>query len=317
VNRLSETTWHGQPAWALESNALRVVTVPGMGAKIVSIVHKEAGHEWLLGSADRPFRPADYGASFVAQDMSGWDEMFPTIEACPYPGDGPFAGNALPDHGEVWALPWQIAETRGGALTLQVSGRALPYDLIRTLSLADAHTLRMDYAVTNTGGAPLAGMWTAHPQFAVTAATEVRLPQEVTQVLAVTPLPDAAAGAHVDWPVMPVRDGEPLYLDRVGPAANCRSRKVYLLPDQHIAWAMLLDTASKRWLRLEWDAALVPYLGIWEDEGQYNPTPTIALEPSTGYYDSLARAWANEQAPILAPGETLKWSLYVRVGMEQ
>ena len=36
-----------------------------------------AAHEWLLGPADCPFRPVPYGASFVDQDMSGWDEMFP------------------------------------------------------------------------------------------------------------------------------------------------------------------------------------------------------------------------------------------------
>jgi len=74
--------------------------VRGMGAKLVSLVHKPAAHDWLLGPADRPFRPVPYGASFVDQDMSGWDEMFPTIEACPYPGEGPYAGAALPDHGE-------------------------------------------------------------------------------------------------------------------------------------------------------------------------------------------------------------------------
>lgn len=64
------------------------VVVPEMGAKLVSLADKRSGLEWLAGPADRPFRPVPYGADFVQQDMSGWDEMFPTIVACAYPAPG-------------------------------------------------------------------------------------------------------------------------------------------------------------------------------------------------------------------------------------
>jgi len=316
VTQLLATSWHDQPAWALESDALRVVTVPGMGAKLVSLVHKPAAHEWLLGPADRPFRPVPYGASFVDQDMSGWDEMFPTIEACPYPGEGPYAGAALPDHGEVWALPWDVTDAADGRLTLRVEGRALPYRLTRTLSLPDARTLRLDYAATNTGDAPLAALWAAHPQFAVTPATEVRLPDAVADVISVGALPAwAPVGMRLAWPVASDPDGQPFPLDRVTSAALRRSRKVYLLPEQGVSWAALVEPGAGHWLRLEWDPAQVPYLGIWADEGHYNPALTIALEPSTGFYDSLARAWEAGRVPVLSPGDTLTWGLTVRVGL--
>jgi len=58
-------------------------------------------------TGNRPFKPVAYGAVFVDQDMSGWDEMFPTINACTYPAPSPYAGITLPDHGEVWVLPWE------------------------------------------------------------------------------------------------------------------------------------------------------------------------------------------------------------------
>jgi hypothetical protein len=139
---LTPSEWRGQPAWALESARLRVVTTAGVGAKIVSITDKAAGHEWLVAPADRSFGLLTYGATFIEQDMSGWDEMFPTIKACAYPQPGPYAGAALPDHGEVWALPWEMIAAEDGALTLGVDGRALPYRLMRTLRLDDAATLR-------------------------------------------------------------------------------------------------------------------------------------------------------------------------------
>ena len=68
------------------------------------------------------------------------------------------------------------------------------------------------------------------------------------------------------------------------------------------------------WLRLAWDAKATPYLGIWVDEGDYNPAPTAALEPSTGYYDSLARAWQNQRVMRLSPGIPQRWSLDLTVG---
>lgn len=309
------TTWHGQPALALESDRLRVITVPGMGAKIVSIRHKTRDHEWLLGPADRPFGPVAYGASFVDQDMSGWDEMYPTIEACPYPADGPFAGAALPDHGEVWTLPWEIVEASREKLVLAVEGRALPYRLTRTMTLPDARTLQLDYQVKNTGEAPLAGLWTAHPQFAVTPATEIRLPDAIDELLAVQPMAGwVTPGMTLPWPVTEAPDGQAVQLDRVRSAAAKQSRKFYVLPDKRASWAMLVETEGDHWLRLDWDPQQVPYLGIWVDEGHYNPAPTVALEPSTGFYDSLARAWADRQTPVVAPGESATWSLRVSVG---
>ena len=102
----SPTTWHDIAALVLENETIRTVVVPTMGAKIVSLLDKRTGTEWLAGPGERPFRPSAYGATFDQQDMSGWDEMFPTITACPYPAPGAYTGAPLPDHGEVWAVPW-------------------------------------------------------------------------------------------------------------------------------------------------------------------------------------------------------------------
>ena len=128
-----ETTWLGQPAIALETPLLRFVTVPSMGAKIVSLYDRQAQREWLLPPSGRAFQPVGYGASFVDQDMSGWDEIFPTIDACNYPIEGVYHGIALPDHGEVWSLPWQIESVTEDSISLSTVGIAVPYRLTRTV----------------------------------------------------------------------------------------------------------------------------------------------------------------------------------------
>ncbi len=51
----------------------------------------------------------------------------------------------------------------------------------------------------------------------------------------------------------------------------------------------------------------LPYLGIWFDRGAYSREPVIALEPSTGYYDSLATAVELGRVPRLEVGVPFEW----------
>ena len=165
---LRSSTFHGFPAYSLESDRIRLVVVPETGAKIVSIWDKQANYEWLVApKQSNPFRRFEYGTEYNPNQSGGWDEMFPTILACPYPAPGEWYGTLLPDHGELWTLPWQDAASGDGALRLTVTGRALPYRLTRSLSFVTANEILFEYTLDNLGDQSLAYLWSAHPQFAV------------------------------------------------------------------------------------------------------------------------------------------------------
>jgi galactose mutarotase-like enzyme len=312
---VNKTMWLGQPALVLETSALRLVTVPGMGAKIVSLFDKEANREWLLSPINRDFKPAAYGASFVDQDMSGWDEIFPTTDACLYPVEGRYKHTPLPDHGEVWALPWQVVEVSDERIQLAAVGRALPYRLTRTAQVIQSRRIRMAFEVLNTGAEPLAVLWSAHPQFAVDADTRIRLPEAVEQVVNVHPTEDwrQVEGIYT-WAKAQSDDGQWHRLDVIGSAERHRCRKFFVLPDQRISWAALQQGNNGAWIRLSWDSEGVPYFGLWVDEGVYNPAPTAALEPTTGYYDRLDRAWENGCVMHLLPDTPVRWHLDIELG---
>ena len=313
----SHTTWHDIAALVLENEILRVIVVPSMGAKIVSLFDKRTGVEWLVGPGDRPFRPSTYGATFDQQDMSGWDEMFPTITACLYPAPGAYEGVALPDHGEVWAVPWTWLA--GEDLTLSVEGRALPYRLTRRLSLPGPATLRFDFHLVNLGAEPMPYIWAAHPQFACGTAAQVALPPEVTEVYNV--LTEewgwGAFNATLPWPAAQLPDGAWLRLDAIGPPGLKRARKFYVLPDQAVGAATLVRRPAGDWLRMTWDAAQMPYLGLWVDEGALNAASVAAPEPATGFYDSLALAWQKRRVTVLQPGAEVTWWLTVQLGTSE
>lgn len=316
---ISESAWHGQAAWALENDALRTVIVPNMGAKIVSLFDKRSGQEWLVGAGERPFAPVPYTADFVAQDMSGWDEMFPTITACDYPVPGKKQGVPLPDHGEVWPLPWTQAPSKIGTLKFCVTGKALPYKLTRTLSYSANDTLHMAYDLENLGQEAMPYIWAAHPQFVCGESAQIILPPEVKEVCNVLP-PEWGWGeleARYAWPKTAVIAGKQRQSNITEAASLKQIRKFFTLPDQPVSWAGVIRHQTNDWLRFEWDANLVPYLGIWVDEGVFNASSVMAFEPMTGFYDSLELAWEKKMVKTIAAGETHTWSLAVRFGTDK
>jgi galactose mutarotase-like enzyme len=315
MNTLLNTTWYGFQAIRLESEQLRVIMVPELGAKIVSLFDKVQAYEWLVPPM-RPLKPTLYGADFVSQDMSGWDEMFPTIIACDYPGKGAQQGISLPDHGEVWSLPWEVDQAGPDKLTLSITGPILPYRLTRTAELVAANILQLSYQLVNLGEENMPYLWSAHPQFTADSDTEIVLPAQVTEVCN-TIAESWGWGAmerRYTWPEALAVNGSVVRIDRIGPPSLHTARKFFVPPEVRVDWAGLLRRTSKHWLRFEWDARQIPYLGIWVDEGAINSAPVAAPEPMTGYYDSLAVAWHNQRVATIDPGALQNWTLVVRVG---
>ncbi|TLS54050.1 hypothetical protein FE782_01490 [Paenibacillus antri] len=294
----------GWKAVELASRTIRAVVVPELGAKIVSLRYLPTGKEWLIDPGARALRKPDYGSAFAEADMSGWDECFPTIDACAYPADGAYAGRPLPDHGELWSLPWS-ADLQEGSLVCTVAGRALPYAFKRRMFFAADGTLRLEYTVENRGAEPLAALWTAHPQFRVTEHTRIRLPRSVDRLLCVYGGRTMKAGKRHAWP-----EG----LDRIGPAERRDSRKLYVDGPVDRGFAGLYEGDDGEYLSMEWAPEELPYLGVWIDEGGFNDRAVCALEPSNGFYDKLSDAAARGMTLRIPPDGAAAWRLDVRLG---
>lgn len=313
---VSSTTWHGQAAWKLENETVQVIVVPEMGAKIVSLLDKRNQVEWLVGPGQRPFKPALYGAVFTDQDMSGWDEMFPTINACQAPAPTSDQTVQLPDHGEVWAIPWQRMDADKAALSFSVKGRVLSYELFRTISFHAEDILRFRYRVENQSTSPLPAIWAAHPQFTIGAKAKVILPPHITKVCNVLPEEFGFGSIEeiLDWPETTQEDGEMIRLDEVGPPTRKQARKFYVTLDTRAAWIAIIREPNRDWISLSWNREEIPYLGIWMDEGYISQESVIAPEPTTGYYDSLSLAVEKGRHMVIEPGKSISWSLMVRFG---
>ncbi|MDQ1551055.1 MAG: hypothetical protein QOD50_477, partial [Actinomycetota bacterium] len=194
----------------------------------------------------------------------------------------------------LWMAEWAVVSSAPDSLELSVTGRSLGYRLVRRITASDTG-VRFEYSVSAEVATPF--LWAAHPQFVSPPGSVIELPDLVTDVVDVI---------DQRQPVL-AWSAELATVDSL-PAGGCR--KVYVDPAVHADRATLRhpDGAS---LTLTWRNC--PYLGLWFDNEAYSREPVVAIEPSLGYRDSLSWAVEHGDAPILAPGRELRWSLEVAI----
>jgi galactose mutarotase-like enzyme len=174
----------------------------------------------------------------------------------------------------------------------------------------------MVYELQNLSRERMPYIWAAHPQFLCGDEAEIVLPPQVQEVCNTLP---AEWGwgepeTRFDWPVALNVEGRRVRIARTGPASLNQARKFFVVPETPASWAGLIRQPAQDWLRLDWDAKSVPYLGLWVDEGRISHEAVAAIEPTTGFYDSLAVAWEKKQVTMIEPGESKSWTLSVRLG---
>ena len=294
----------------LQNEAIRAVILPDLGGKIGSLVNLKTGREFLLQPFDRPYSRARYGDSFGAYDSSGFDECLPTIAACSYPSE-PFSGANLPDHGEVWSLPWKY-EIRNEELVLDVDGVALPYNLRRTARLSGA-ALELDYQITNRSEHGFHYLWSAHPALTVEPGAEIVLPPGVHEVSVDFSVGNRLPlGKAVAWPAARAPNGSTVNLNFLGGREAGTADKLFT-PRLSEGYCGLRFPSAKESIFFRFDPGAVPFVGLWICQGGFpldRPAQfTVALEPCSGRPDLLTRAIANNECPELAPHASRSWSL--------
>ena len=325
-----------------------VVTIlPRYGGKISSI--KVKGRE-LLQQPLGPIAPRTQTTGFDESDASGWDECLPSVAAC----EVEFAGAKVrvPDHGDLWRVQWELkdeaTELRDGKIPVTLVGKcfSLPLELERTIALsetANGWRLSLDYRLTNVGDASAPWAWAAHPLFAVEPGDRIVLPESIRTLRL-----EGSGGGRlgksgdtVSWPIAKLAAGGQAALSQseaalspseidlsiVLPAHSGVGDKLFAEPlgdgmmfSEKVGaaddWCELVRPGAGIRIRVSFNGALSPYLGLWlcyggwpEREGPKQMC--VALEPAKTPVDSLAIEgnWAWE----IHPGERYEWPMLVDI----
>jgi hypothetical protein len=319
----------GFEAIAVSTAQLRLTVVPDCGGKIVSLRSARGGREWLWRDPARPLRRPVPGGEFAGHDLSGWDECFPTIGACPYPaqpGDG-FAGVRLSDHGELWSRPWrwQIA---GAELRMSRAGVALPYVFERSISTTANGGILLSYRVENLSASPMSYLWSAHPLLKAENGMRIRLPPSACMTKEFgyggrigADSEDGSLGRfdEYSWPDVTGADGVIRDLSLVAFDDPPVTDKVVVrgLAD---GWAEIAESSAGERLRIEFPLSPVSYLGVCMNYAAWpfgnHPGRWLALEPTSGGTDRLDDAVARSEASRLDARGVARWHLARSAGNE-
>lgn len=310
----------------------QVTLLPRFGGKIASI--RVRGQE-LLQQPLTPVAERTRTMAFDAADASGWDECLPSVAACEVPTSAGVA--RIPDHGDLWRVAWTrdkgTPRLRSGqapgqrdsatdAVALSAECFSLPLQLERRVAVEETAAgwrIRADYRLTNTGEFETPWSWAAHGLFAAEAGDRIVLPGTV-RTLRLEGSGGGRLGKNgdtVSWPVARMADGGETDLSVAQPIESGIGDKLFAGPlGAEESWCVLERPSAGVRIRVSFDAAAMPYLGLWICYGGWPERPgakqmCVAPEPATAPVDSLA-----EKGPWtrwLAPGQSYEWGLAVEI----
>ncbi len=299
----------------IQNGDCAVTLLPEFGGKVASI--RLRGQE-LLQAPLAPVAPRTRYMPFDAGDASGWDECLPSVAACTVETA---AGPArVPDHGDLWYVPWKTVSVTSDSATLVGECFSLPLSVERRIALSKIDTgwrLAVDYKVTNTGAHAVPWSWAAHPLFVAEAGDTIELPQSI-QKLRLEGSGGGRLGKNGDpvaWPIARLVTGGETNLSVADSPDSGIGDKLFAGPlEPSENWCALRRPKAGVRVRFGFDTATSPYLGLWICYGGWPERPgpkqvCVALEPCTAPLDSLAQTgpWSR----TLAAGASYAWSISV------
>jgi hypothetical protein len=293
-------TADGIPIIRLESDLLRADVAPAVGGRVLSLVEKTGGHEFLWRNQNLRLRALPAGSEYDPNFYGGIDELMPN--------DIPEKINGVdcPDHGELWTTPLSWRQD-GERLVLE--GRLARCGLIyqREMSLRpETPCVDFKYRISNTTRERREFLWKLHAALVVQPGDLIDCPARKAQVV------DLAWSRYktltpFEWPKL---EGTTV---NVVPAPDGTMDFFYLfdLADGEIAWRR---PAQGLEFAYTFDLKVFPYAWIFASYGGFNGHYTVILEPCTTMPISVNDAASKQQCSRLDPGQTLETSVTIYAG---
>ncbi len=299
MHTLTESAIHSLRALRLESEQLSLSILPEVGAKILTLVDKARGRN-LLWENPR-IRPQKFpiDSNFDNYWCGGWDDAFPTADACEHNGE------AFPNLGELRSLTWQV-EDQGQAqdrvwVRLSTFAPISAAKATKTIML-QRNQVTVHFALECLGPLPFDYLWGTHPAFSVTQESHLMIPAK-TGIVSIASHPSLGSpGEHYSWPWLGGLDMSRVQGIEVG--VNCG----HYVTDLQAGWFAVESAGSG--IVFDFPLGKCPHLWLWLVYGGWRGYHHAIVEPWTGYPVNLAEATRQHRQQQLHPGE--KFSVTIR-----
>jgi galactose mutarotase-like enzyme len=277
----------GFDLYVLGNREVEMVVVPELGAKIISLKNLCTGREWMW----HPFGGLKLfrnriGDDFSQSPLAGADECLPTIAPCSW------QGRELPDHGEVWNVPWKVDSTalKNGMLKTSVRLNFSPFDFKRTIELR-GNEIQISYLLNNHGTATEHYLWAFHPLLNLQTGDRLELPGLTRALL------NGAAWVDAVTSTIPENNSAKVFARLVSEGL-----------------AVIVNAATGDRLEFAWNPAENDSLGLWLTRGGWHGHHHFAIEPTNAGVDTLPLAAAQGHCGVVGVGDSMTWQIRLRIG---
>ena len=302
---IRETAYHGVRAIEVDSGKVKATFLPDNGGRFISFIDAEQGREWMASETGETYRGIDLDSVYIDGDVCGMDDMFPTIDPEIAPVEaGVRKGVEYNDHGEVARSAFDCVIDGNKAVFTFESGR-LAYRYVKTV-YARCGKIKVDYHIENLSDDPFPFLWAGHCMLAAEEGGEVLLPFKKGEEAEICFDEDAEIGTRgTRFTVKP----EHLVSRAFSPEGN--AYKFYYLnktPKGLIRYAV-----NGRAFRMEYDKDLIPYVGVWMNNGKFKGFPCATPEPCTVAFDKVSEAAKRGMFSVIDPRGSFDFTLTLSV----
>ncbi len=311
------TDWklHDLRTVILENELLRVVILPDLGGRIWQVGYRPRSFDLLWHHPRIKPRNVPFHSVYDDVFFGGWDEL--------YPNDIPeeINGERMPDHGEIWALPWEyeVESKRGDevAVRLQVETPISSTRLEKRLALRTGEPiLRCHYRLTNTGRIAQPFLWKLHVALNVDEHLRIDMPAQNMYIEEFGVSRIGRTGVDYYWPYATDESNNRCDMRWAMPfdSGVCEFQYATHLT---AGWCAVTHTRDKLSFGLAFEPEVLSSCWLFASYGGWRNLNVLVLEPCTGYPVSVNDGLQQGTHRTLPPGGTIECevSAVVRDGL--
>ena len=304
--KITKGQYKDVPAVCVETEKLFVKFLPQYGCRLQSVIDKATGREFMALDDQMDFLPQSLGGNYIEGDVSGCDDMFPTIDPMTL-NEGSRAGVEYPCHGEVCRVPHEVESLEDRIITRYTS-RTLHYHYQKIIEESENGGIAIRYCITNLAKDDFHCMWAAHFMIAAEEGG-----------YAVTPYEDGTQGEIMfDEQSQFGRRGEVFGVGKTALTSGRFSKdanayKFFFLEKLPLGECGYFVPSVSKTLKLKFEKDKLPYLGVWVNNGAFKEMYNVAMEVATAPFDKPETAMQRGIDFKIAPGETFTFQFAVEI----
>lgn len=294
----------------LENNRIRAEVIPSPGGKLVSLIDKKLGFEYMVQRPHQIYRDQPFDGIYTEGECSGFDDMFPTIDTCEYLLP-PWKGVKMADHGETWSLPWSFS-INDNSVTMEVKGIRFPYILKKTISFIQNNCLEWTYTLVNDSDSDFEYLWAGHFMINAEEGMKIELPEDCREAFSVLSNSGRTFGETISWPMQKDKTKKIYRADIVRSPSINGFEKFYFSNKLENGWCRLLYPDGKQ-LTVSFSSDTVPYLGMLINENGWDNLYNLFIEPCSVCFDRPDIARNKGQISKVNARSSICWNLQVTI----